>query len=97
MLNAGDSFLGVEYVVGQEAEVYEGSFVTIAFGNDGSGGAIFDDGDLKPSFKEFAQVSFRAEVGRHAGEYDPVDAALSELQQQIVVFRAIDLVRAGER
>ena len=41
-------------------------------------------------------MRLRAEVGRHAGEDHLVDPALAELQVQVVLRRAVDLVRRAD-
>ena len=75
MSDGGDSFPAVDDIVGQEAEVHEGCGIAIAFGHDRTSGAIANDSNFKPSLEEFAQMSFGAQVGRHAAQKSLISPA----------------------
>jgi hypothetical protein len=82
---------------GDHAEVEQCRLIEVAARELGPGRGVLDDGDLEPLLGELPEVCLDAEVGRHAGQDDLVDAALAELEGQVVGFGAVDLVRAGDR
>ncbi len=56
---------------------------------------VLHDCDLEAPLEQFAHVGFDTEIRRHSRQDDLADVALAELQHQIVVLGAIDLVWAG--
>jgi hypothetical protein len=78
---------------GQQAPVLE---VRSGWPSRFCGGGIGDDRDLEAQFEELTQVALNAQVGRHSCQHYLVDAALAQLQQQVVLLRPIHLVRAAD-
>ena len=81
-------FAGTPQIAGEEAEVGDRRFVAVVAGNLGRSRGITDDGNLEALFKQFPQVRFDAQVGRHPGEDHLLDPPLAELQDKIVRLRA---------
>src|SRR5215467_16398099 len=59
-------------------------------------GGIPRDGDLETLLEQVAQMRFDTDVGQHPSENDLADAALAQLQHEVVGLRTPDLVRTDD-
>jgi hypothetical protein len=82
--------------VAEEAVVRQGCKVPVAGGEPWPGRRIPNDYNLEALLQKMPQVGLHAAVRGHPGEDDLRDAALPQLQRQIVALRAPDLVRRGD-
>jgi len=56
-----------------------------------------DVSDVETVLEQLAKMALDAQVGGHAGQDHLVDAALAQLQHQVVLLRPVQLVRAADK
>ena len=82
--------------IGQISEVDERRLIAIAqLGMACAGRRILHHCDLETMLEQFAHASLDTEVRRHPRQDDLAYLALAELQDNVVVLRAIDFMGAG--
>src|SRR4051794_3387998 len=88
-------FVGGQHRVGDEVVVDDRGLVTVAEpGMPGPGRRVLHHGDLEALLDQLSQVALHAEIGEHPGQDDLLDAALAELQDEVVGLRPPHLVGA---
>ena len=82
-------------MVRDHAEVGQRRGIPVPLGNLRSRRCVGDDQNLKALLNQFAHMGFCTQVGGHAGQDYLTDASLAQLQNEIIAFRPVNLVRAG--
>ena len=88
-LHARDHFVGRPHSVGEKSVVDHRCLIAVApHWMPGSSGCVLDNCDLEALFQQLAQMVFDAHVRQHAAEDHLTDAALAQLENEVVGLRA---------